>query len=101
MTSFDHLPEFLIDIIVNASEYLCRNHMSVVICPPSQDTVDLFDEGNYRRIRRVADQVSDFSDEGEGALFGGSDVELIAVFPKSLAEEVESVFNVNDFGFLL
>ena len=75
--------------------------MSVIVCPPSQDTVDLFDKGNYRGIRRFPDQSSDFADEGEGSLFGWGDVQRVAVFPKSLAEEVESVFNVDNVGFLI
>ena len=101
MAFFDHFPETLVDIIVNAREYFGRDNVPVIVCPPSQDRVDLFDKGDYRFIRRFTDQRPDFSDEGEGTLFGGGDMQLVAVLAKSLAEEVESVFDVDDFGFLL
>ena len=100
MSSGGPTPEGLEDGMVDGGEKAFTDDMSMVLCPSSDDRIELSDELPRRNLRLVPDEGSHLLQEPRAVLFGWFDEQFLVVFADVLTEKVKSIFDSGDMGFL-
>ena len=69
MSTTQHTPQLMEDIVVNAAECLGCYHMAVVVGPSSEHSIEFSDQDFHRGTHMFADQRPNLADEGLNALY--------------------------------
>lgn len=98
--AFRPVPQGAEEGVVHRGEGLFTAHMAMIVCPPSDQRIELRDQVCWGRLRVGPNQGSGFTQEGVDTLAGGCHENRAVIVTDVLAEKVKASGDMRDFGLL-
>src|SRR5438046_6211216 len=94
MSSSAPLPKPPKDEIIYPGERLFGNHISMIVCPTTNNRIKLSYHLMLRRCFILTDDVCDFLFEKFDVCFGGFNQQLALIFTNILSKKIKSLLNI-------